>query len=630
MIQSPSTPVSSPRSSIFIAAALAIAMLYFGRRIFIPLSLALVLSFLLAPLVALFEKLRWGRFPSVIAVVALCIALAGAVGWGVGSQLLEIMAHIGDYKANLQQKVHALRAPKNGPIEKATATVRELNKELSNPERVTGGSAQPSGEQSPGQSQHPVAVRVIAPPSTLMQDVTSLLGPLAGPIETAGIVIVFTAFTLVKREDLRNRLIRLGGEGRLHVMTQALDDASRALSRYLWLQFVVNVGYGTLFGLGLYVIGVPHAFLWGAIEALLRFAPYVGTLLGASFPTALALAVFPGWRHAALVFGLFFVLEIAVANAIEPWLYGANTGISSFAILVAAIFWTMLWGLPGLILSTPVTLCLMLAGRYIPRLDFLQVLLGDEPVLKPEEHFYQRLLAMDADEARSIAEESLKENSLQSVYESVLVPALSLAEQDRHMKAIDDRVSEFLLQNVRELIEDLGQQAERLGVQPEPSEAGGDNRKEEFAEARMHKPRIACIPAHDDADELVAIMLSQLLWMSGSNAVHLPPTTMHETVEQISRGDFRMVCVSALPPFAVGQARLLCRRLRAKFPNLQIVVGLWGFSGGAGKAQERIGSGNNDAVVISLEEAVSHLRRLAQELLFKTTTPMPGEDRKLA
>ena len=295
-----------------------------------------------------------------------------------------------------------------------------------------------------------------APPTNLIEDLRALLGPLAGPAETAAIVVIFTAFMLIKREDLRNRLIRLGGEGQLTVMTQALDDASQRLSRYLLLQFLVNAGYGVFFGAGLYFMQIPHALLWGMLAALLRLIPYVGTLIAAAFPVAMALAVFPGWQHALMIFGLFVLLEAIVANVIEPWLYGTHTGISSLAILVAAVFWSVLWGPVGLILSTPLTVCLMLLGRYVPRLAFLEVLLGDEPVLSPPELFYQRLLAMDQDEARHIAETPLQEKSLEAVYSSVLIPALRLAEEDRHMDAVGERTIEFISQSTREIIEDLG------------------------------------------------------------------------------------------------------------------------------------------------------------------------------
>jgi len=265
---------------------------------------------------------------------------------------------------------------------------------------------------------------------------------------------------------MRNRLIRLGGQGQLTVVTQALEDASERLSRYLFLQFLVNASYGSLFGLGLYAIGVPHALLWGVLGALLRFVPYIGTWIAAAFPMAMAIAVFPGWKQWLLAFAIFAVLELTVANVIEPWLYGSHIGVSPLAILVAAIFWATLWGPAGLILSTPLTLCLILVGRYIPQMSFLEVLLGDAPVLRPEELYYQRLLAMDPDEARNLAERYLEQNSLESFYESVLIPALGLAEEDRHIDVLGDRSAEFISQRTRELIDDLGEphSTTRIGI----------------------------------------------------------------------------------------------------------------------------------------------------------------------
>jgi hypothetical protein len=273
-------------------------------------------------------------------------------------------------------------------------------------------------------------------------------------------------------------------------MTQALDDASRRLSRYLLLQFLVNAGYGILFGVGLYFIAIPHALLWGALAALLRFVPYVGTLIATAFPVMMALAVFPGWQHALLIVGLFLILEAIVSNIIEPWLYGSHTGISSIAILIAAVFWSMLWGPVGLILSTPLTVCLMLAGRYVPRLGFLEVLLGDEPVLSPQDLFYQRLLAMDQDEAR-IAEVQLQEKSLENLYETVLIPALRLAEEESHRDALGDRTIEFISQTTRELIDDLGDRiAGENSAQPDTGKA--------LSDARRVAKDIVCVPARDE------------------------------------------------------------------------------------------------------------------------------------
>jgi len=580
-------------------------MLYFGRQILIPLALSLVLGFLLTPFAGLLERCRLGRVPSVLTVLVLCFALTGFGAWVITGQLVEIMAHIGDYKSNLEDKIHSLHPPKDGTLSQATATVRELNKELAAvPGEISALPAHGSnGLHGAGGPSRPVPVQVTAPPSNLYQDLRDLLGPLAGPLETGAIVVIFTAFMLIKREDLRNRLIRLGGHGRLNVMTQALDDANHRLSRYLMLQFLVNAGYGILFGLGLYFVGVPNALLWGALGSLLRLVPYVGTLIATAFPMALALAVFPGWKQVWLILGLFLVLELIVGNVVEPLLYGAHTGISSLAILVAAVFWATLWGPVGLILSTPLTVCLMLLGRNVPQLEFLEVALGDEPVLGPEEKFYQRLLAADQEDARTIAESHLQEEDLETLYESVLIPALKLAEEDRHRDALEQHTCEFIYQSTRELIEDLGDRRVR------PPSSGA----------------IVCVPARDEADELVAMMLTQLLQQTGKGASYLAIGAVDDMLAQVSQNGSHIVCVSALPPFAVGQARSLCKRLRAAFPDLRIVLALWDFDGGPPKAQKRVGPGCTDAVTTTLSDALVQIQRLLDPISVDPATTIAAE-----
>ncbi|HEY3617390.1 MAG TPA: AI-2E family transporter [Candidatus Sulfotelmatobacter sp.] len=600
MVRSSNSTTSS-KSSIFIALALAIATLYFGRQIFIPLALALVLSFLFTPLVGLLEKARLGRVPAVLVVLCLCFALTAGLGWMVAGQLLDITGHIRDYKANIEETFRSLRRPASAALGQASATVRELNKEL-----ATAPGQTPNDGKGLARPARPVPVQVTAPPSNLVEELRALVGPLAAPVETAAIVIIFTAFMLIKREDLRNRLIRLGGQGRLTVVTQALDDASRRLSRYLLLQFAVNAGYGTLFGLGLYFTGIPHALLWGILAALLRLVPYVGTLIATAFPVAMALAVFPGWNHALLICGLYLLLELIVGNIIEPWLYGAHTGISSLAILVAAVFWSMLWGPVGLILSTPLTVCLVLLGRYVPQLSFLEVILGDEPALRPEELFYQRLLAMDQDEARNIVEIQLKEKSLESLYETVLIPALRLAEEDRHMDAYGERTSEFISQSTRELIDDLGDRVARQEAENQVKETSARS------DRRLFDREVVCVPARDEADELVGMMFSQVLRQAGYGATYLAIGTVDEMLERVGKGNYRIALVSALPPFAVGQARSLCKRMRARFPDLVIVIGLWEFAGGVLKAQERVGASCAHAVATSLSEGLLQIRRLTE------------------
>jgi predicted PurR-regulated permease PerM len=598
----------SSRSLVLIASVLTIGALYFGRQLLIPLALGLVFSFLLTPFVTQLERLHLGRVASTLIVLIFSFALVGTLSWGVAGQLVEVMAHVSDYKDNLDTKIYSLHARKDGNLSKATATVKELNKELAAvPAEIAANQSQHLQPKSPVPVR-PIPVQVATPPSNIIQDLRALLGPLAGVVETAVIVIIFTVFMLLKREDLRNRAIRLAGRGRLSVMTQALDDAGRRLSRYLLLQFVVNAGYGLLFGAGLYFIGVPHAFLWGVLAALLRVVPYIGTLAAAAFPILMSLAVFPGWRQAGLAFGLFVVLEVLISNFVEPTLYGVHTGISSLAILVAAIFWTSLWGPVGLILSTPLTVCLVVLGRYVPQLNFLEVVLGDEPVLTPGQRFYQRLLASDEEEAREIAVEYLKENSLESVYDSVLIPALRLAEQDYHATGLDDDTRRFVLRSTKEIVEELGDQVEN----EESPEDGKKpvNRRRDRATSPSNKI-IGCVPSRAGADDLIVLMLTQLLRHAGYEAHQIKAETDEDMEAAASDHEYSIVCVSSLLSFAIAQTRTLCRRVQASHSGAQVIVGLWDFEGGPEKGRERLGTGCPAVVTTTLLDALSQIQTMS-------------------
>jgi len=434
-----------------LVAVVVIAALYLARVVFIPLALALLFSLLLTPVVSFLEKIMIPRLLAIFFVVLVLLSLIGFVGWKTSQQFIDLTQQLPTYQKTLEDKIHSLPGARNQSLTKASDTVHELEKEVA--EATPGSSLATDSKKSsaPGSSpSRPMAVEVV-PPVNPLESVQNMLGP----VFTGGVIAVFTIFILMGREDLRNRFIRLAGGGRLNAMTQALDDATHRINRYLLLELSVNAIYGLIIGTALHFIGIPNASLWGLGATILRFLPYVGPPMAALMPILLSLAVFSGWSHALATVGLFFVLELLVSNIVEPLLYGTHIGLSPLAILVAAIFWTLIWGFPGLVLSTPLTVCLVVMGRYVPSLSFLSILLGDEPVLSPHVQYYQRLLAADQSEARHVLEQYLKEKSVEELYGSVLIPALALAEQDRHRNVLDEETQKFIYQSTREIIEDL-------------------------------------------------------------------------------------------------------------------------------------------------------------------------------
>jgi predicted PurR-regulated permease PerM len=590
---------------MLIAVAVVIAGLYFGRQVLIPFALAVVLAFVFTPVVDALQKCRLGRVPAVLVVLLLAFTLLGILGWIVTGQLVDIVDQLPGYEDNIHAKIEALRVPDGSRLKNATNTVTALSAELS--------AASQSAEDKTSTTKtrgRPTTVQVVQPPSNANQYLRAIVGPLTGVLETSALMIVFTLFMLIKREDLRNRVIRLAGQGQLNVVTQALDDASRRLSRYLLLQFLINIAYGAAFGSATYLVGVPHPLLWGSISGVLRFIPYVGTPIGAAFPIGMALAVFPGWYQAGIIFGVFVALEIVVSNFLEPWLCGAHTGISSLAILVAAVFWAILWGPVGLMLSTPLTVCLILMGRYVPQLAFLEVLLGDEPVLPVEAHFYQRLLALDQEEARDIVESQLRETPIGDFYYSILIPALMLAEQDRHLDRLGAGVAEFITQSARELIEEIGERPMDMPFLFNGDKLNGRN----LAQPSLEGLRVVCIAAADEADQLVAIMCEQLLKRLGCSVRCLPMEDTATVAVEADRDGPHVAVISALPPFGVGQSRSLCKLLRQRYPQLKVILGLWAFKGGIAKARERVRTDCVDLVATSFQQAIVFLVETRQSI----------------
>jgi predicted PurR-regulated permease PerM len=589
--------------------AFATAALYFAREILIPLAFALTLTLILSPAVSWLNRIYISRAPAVLIVMLVSMGVTGGLAWIMASQLIDVANELPNYRENITAKMAAMRTPTKGAFGRAAASVQEIGKELSTPETPAGATAAPGRAIRRGpsvQSNIPLPVEVVDPPRNGLQYIRDITKAFVAPVSMTGIVLLFTVFMLLKKEDLRNRLLRLVGLGQLNVVTQALDDAAQRVSRYLLMQFLVNATFGLLIGLGLYFIGVPYAVLWGTVGGVLRLVPYVGTLVAGALPLALSMVVVNTWAPPLMVLGLYIGLELITGNLVEPWLYGAHTGISSLAILVAAVFWTVLWGPAGLILSTPLTVCLLVVGRYVPQFSFLHILLGDEPVLEPQAQLYQRLLAMDQAEAQSVVDLFLKEHSRIELYDSVLIPALILAEQDRHRGAIDAAREEFLFLNFNEIIADLS------SYQPPAENGAGEDVTSTDCAFSNH--RIICVPAYDQADEITAGMLAQFLERQGVAAVSFPlSSNVIDVLRTLKPTVSDLICISALPPYAFTPVRKMCKQIRTRFPKASIIVGVWGFTGDQEKAKASFERTPPDQFFTSFLQVGEYLRPPAPE-----------------
>jgi len=394
-----------------ILAVIIIAMLYFGREIFVPIALAILLSFVLAPLVEILQGIHVPRGLAVVSVVILAFALIFAMGSLLATQLTQLAGDLPRYQSTISEKIRSFRDTKagRGTLERASDMLKDLSKEIDKPKDAASARASSSivNSNAPG-PQAPVPVEVRQPDPGALESLRTLISPLVHPLATTGIIIIFVIFILLQREDLRNRLIRLAGSYDLQRTTAALDDAAARLSRLFLTQLIVNGAFGVVIGTGLWLIGIPSAILWGILAAVLRFVPYIGAVIAAAFPLALAVAVDPGWSMLLWTLALFLVVEPVVGHVIEPMAYGRSTGLSPVAVVASATFWTALWGPIGLVLATPLTVCLVVLGRHVERLEFLDVMFGDRPALSPPEIFYQRMLAGDPTEAAEKAEQFLK------------------------------------------------------------------------------------------------------------------------------------------------------------------------------------------------------------------------------
>ena len=577
-----------------IGLLIAAGVLYLARDVLIPFALAILLAFLLAPAARRLERWKLGRVLSTVVVVALGFSLIGAVGYVAGTQAVSLAAKLPEYRKNITAKIRDLKTPGEGKIAQAQKALKDLEKQ-----------ADPTPRPPLQVTQTPES-----PYAQLIEFVT----PFAKPLGTALAVIVFTILMLLHRESMREKLIGLIGPRRINVTTQALDEASYRVSRYLLMQLVVNACFGIPFGIALYFIGIPNAALWGLLATLLRFIPYAGVWIAVTLPLVLAFAISDGWWQVAWVAGVFLTLELVLINIVEPLVYGRSAGLSPIAIILAALFWTLLWGPIGLLLATPLTVCVAVMGRYIPELGYLNVILGVEPVLSPPARFYQRLLAMDEDEAEDLAEDFANEKGLLALYDEMVVPALALAEQDRHAHTLEEQRERFIFDTIRGLVEYLEDRRKRKGEPADEVEAKPKN--------VVHRPAppVCILAARDEADHVAALVLARMLEAPEFNPQVIPYPRPAETLEQIEAKACKVVCISAVPPHAAAHAGQLCRRLKQRFPEVKVMVALWAAEG-SDKLESRLRDAGVDVVVTRLGDAVEELRQLTAPRALATHNP---------
>jgi predicted PurR-regulated permease PerM len=580
-----------------VVGVVVISCLYWAQRVFIPVALAVFLAFLLAPLVSFLQRRHLGRTPSVAVVVLLAALLLGGFVWLLTIEVRSIVSELPKYTENIKEKIRSLRETGQGSVVKRLEKmIQDITREWnSQPQSTEGGAVDPPAADVPEKSPA-VVVEADSPP--WLSRLSALLSPVMESLGSVAMALVLVVFMLLKRESLRNRLIRLIGHSRLTVTTKAVDDAGQRISRFLLMQLIINGGFGLVLCLGLLLIQVPNALLWGFLAAILRYVPYLGSWIMAVVLVTLSLALFPGWVQPLLVLGLIVVLELVAANIVEPRLFGHSIGVSEVALLVAAAFWAFLWGPIGLVLSSPLTVCLVVLGKYVPQLEFLDVILGDEPSLSADVTYYQRLLARDQDEAAQLVLMQTKTLPPEQVYDRLLVPALNYVKQDRARDDLTEADEQFILRATREIMEDLGERQTAAAV---PAAEGPK------APAAC-KVRILGCPGHDEGDALALEMLRQLLdpirWEMEILSIDMLSA---ESVARAGDKEPAVVCIGALPPGGLAHTRYLCKRLRARLPAARIVVGRWGLKGDLEQNQEQLLEAGADRVETALLETRTHL-----------------------
>jgi predicted PurR-regulated permease PerM/GAF domain-containing protein len=594
-----------PDVSRLLEAFLVMASLYLAREVLIPLCLAGLVTFLLTPLATLLETWRLPRAVSSVLVVALTTLGVSLIGWVVLGQIYNLAVELPQYQQNITQKVNTLHLQSAHRLTDTVQMLSEVGTQASashaarnsvssaclKPDRITrSAKATASSLGGAHLADEPVNVRVDEPSPSWTSTAIASMHPLIRPATSAFAVIIFIIFMLIARDDIRDRTVLLIGSHRIHTTTVAMTDAASRVSRYLMMQFVVNSAYGLVVGVALWAVGVPHPLLWAVTTFLLRFVPYVGILIASTGPVLLALAASPNWSTACWTAGIFLILELVAANAVEPYLYGSSTGVSALAILVASVFWTWLWGLPGLLLSTPLTVCLIVIGQHFPRLEFLGVLFGERTVLDPPQRLYQRILASDLREAGKLLDQEVKSNSREAAFDGIVIPALSLVEEARHAEQLDSERASLALQQIEEVVEE-----QWTGAYLEPRAGAG---------------LVICAAVKDMADDIACHLMKQVL----SESLHVESLSSDlmsaDVVEAIEQANPVAICVVGIPPQAIRHIRMRCHQLRSRFAAVPIVACLLSSQRDLTDVRSRIPICDANHVVCSLEQARLYLTSL--------------------
>jgi predicted PurR-regulated permease PerM len=591
----------APTLAAFVTFVLAVACLYWARPVLIPVAVALLLTFMLGPAVALLQRRGVPRTPAVLIVVTLAGVVLASALWMVGSQVAQLVTELPSYQENVAKRVAEVREGGSG------ALLRDLQRFVHEVAAAASGPAQKPREVEADQA---VTVRVVerAAASSI---VTWLRGvqPVAEPILTTGLIIVLVVYLLIFRDDLRSRILALVGRGQLTLTTKALEDADRRISRYLLAQFTLNVAFGIVIGLGLLAIRVPHALLWGFTAGLLRYIPYLGAWIACSLPIGMSLLVSDGWTQPLLVVGLFIVVEFFANLVVEPWLYGSSVGVSQAAWMIAIIFWTWLWGPVGLMLATPLTTCLVVMGKHVPGLRFFDILLGDDPVLTADVSLYQRLLARDEDGAAEILHRHALTMSPVQLCDELLVPTLVHARHDLRAELLRRDEYEVLLSAVQSIAE----RQDFAVASASDDENGGQNESPVLVV-------LAC-GAQDGAEATALELFQQLLDPRRFQVELLSPKRLAvEVMELVQQRRAAAVLIAALPAGGLSHTCHLCKRLKSRNPEGKILVGRWGAKAQFDNRDQWLSCGA-DYVATTMAETLDQL-----EMLVPPAVPAKKED----